>query len=93
MPNDLFHVAGDSWGPGWQDLKIKKTRHMSLITSAKRDHPGHMMRHDLIAWAAVEQQDMAAISGGQVDLGGGLTRKRAREWARKRIVDNSSQKS
>ncbi len=64
IPNGLFLPFGGTWVPEWHDLKIEKTRHMSLIASAKRSQPGHFPRHSTIAWAKEEGLDLDALGGG-----------------------------
>lgn len=49
IPNGLMLPYGTSWVPEWQELNIKKTKDLSLIASAKNDHPGHKLRHQIVA--------------------------------------------
>ena len=50
LPNGVFLPFGSTWVPGWQDLDIQKTEDLSLIASAKRDHPGHKLRHQVVEY-------------------------------------------
>tara|TARA_R110002110_G_scaffold17648_15_gene75174 strand:+ start:1452 stop:2018 length:567 start_codon:yes stop_codon:yes gene_type:complete len=48
IPNGIMHPFGTTWVPEHKTLNIDKTRHMSLIASAKRDTAGHLLRHDMV---------------------------------------------
>lgn len=48
LPNGVFLPFGTTWVPEWKDLIINKTADLSLIASAKRDHPGHKLRHQVV---------------------------------------------
>lgn len=48
LPNGVMMPFGTTWVPDWQDLVIEKQKPLSLIASAKRDHPGHKLRHRIV---------------------------------------------
>lgn len=50
LPNGLMLPYGTTWVPEWQDLVIEKTQDLSLIASAKADHPGHKLRHRIVEY-------------------------------------------
>lgn len=62
LPNGVFLPFGSTWVPKWQDLTIKKTADLSLIASAKRDHPGHKLRHEVVDYLQ-QNQPSARIMG------------------------------
>ncbi|MCR9126638.1 MAG: glycosyltransferase family 10 [Rhodobacteraceae bacterium] len=64
IPNGVFHPHGTTWVPEWRDLRIEKTRHLSLIASKKRDTEGHKLRHATVDWARSTGIDMDALGGG-----------------------------
>lgn len=64
IPNGIFLPYGTTWVPEWRDLDLTKTAHMSLIASAKRDHPGHKLRHDMVAMVQAEGLDVAVMGRG-----------------------------
>lgn len=57
IPNGLFFPFGSTWVPEWRDLDTTKRANISLIASSKRDLEGHVLRHDIVEWAA--QADIA----------------------------------
>lgn len=63
IPNALDFVFGSTWVPDWAGIDLTKTRMLSLIASAKRDLPGHKLRHDMVDWLRA--------GGGQADVMGG----------------------
>lgn len=69
IPNGIFLPFGDTWVPEWRDLKIEKTKAVSVIASAKRTQPGHFPRHATIEWARAEGVDLEAIGGGYKPFG------------------------
>lgn len=62
LPNGVMLPFGTTWVPEWQQLEICKGRDLSLIASAKRDHPGHKLRHR-IAEHLQQQMPQAEILG------------------------------
>ena len=48
LPNGVFLPFGTTWVPEWQALDLSKDRDISLIASAKCDHPGHKLRHEIV---------------------------------------------
>ncbi|AXI45374.1 hypothetical protein C1J03_04570 [Sulfitobacter sp. SK012] len=64
IPNGLFLAYGTSWVPNWQDLDVTKTAMCSLIASAKRDQPGHALRHEVIEAVQAEGLDVTVLGRG-----------------------------
>ena len=64
LPNAAFFPFGSTWVPGWRDLDTTKARLCSLIASAKRSLEGHVLRHDIAAWAKAEGLDVDVMGGG-----------------------------
>lgn len=48
LPNAEMMPFGTTWVPEWRGLQLDKDRDLSLIASAKRDHPGHKLRHRIV---------------------------------------------
>ncbi len=51
LPNAVFFPFGSTWVPEWRELDTRKTAMCSLIASAKRSQPGHVLRHEIAGWA------------------------------------------
>lgn len=66
VPNGLFLPFGTTWVPEYADLDLTKTKHMSLIASAKRDHTGHQLRHRMVEFAKSRALDVAVLGRGYV---------------------------
>jgi hypothetical protein len=64
IPNGLFLPFGTTWVPEWRDLDLTKTANMSLIASAKRDHPGHKLRHELVEFVQKQGLDVQVMGRG-----------------------------
>ncbi|MFD3190219.1 glycosyltransferase family 10 domain-containing protein [Sedimentitalea sp. HM32M-2] len=64
IPNGIFLPYGTTWVPDWRDLSIEKTAHMSLIASAKRDHPGHKLRHAMVEFVQQQRLDVQVMGRG-----------------------------
>lgn len=64
IPNGLFLPYGTTWVPEWQDLDIVKTGMCSLIASAKRDQPGHQLRHEIVEAVQREGLDVTVLGRG-----------------------------
>ncbi|OAN80585.1 hypothetical protein A8B82_00615 [Sulfitobacter sp. EhC04] len=64
IPNGIMLPFGTSWVPDHETLKIEKTRHMSLIASAKRDTQGHLLRHDMVDLVKAERLDVDILGRG-----------------------------
>jgi hypothetical protein len=64
VPNGLFLPFGTTWVPEWRGLSLEKTAHMSLIASAKRDHPGHKLRHSLVDFVRASHPEVAIMGRG-----------------------------
>ncbi|MEX5598600.1 hypothetical protein [Pseudophaeobacter sp. C1-32P7] len=64
LPNGLFLPFGTTWVPEWQDLDLEKTLDLSLIASAKRDHPGHKLRHQLVEYLQKNVPDARILGRG-----------------------------
>lgn len=60
IPNGLFLPYGTTWVPEFEDLDLTKSKHISLIASAKRDHVGHQLRHRIV--------DQVQAAGLDVDI-------------------------
>ena len=66
IPNGIFLPYGTTWVPDWRDLDLTKTAHMSLIASAKRDHPGHKLRHAMVEFVQAQGLDVQVMGRGYV---------------------------
>lgn len=64
LPNGVFLPFGSTWVPQWQDLVIEKTEDVSLIASAKRDLPGHLLRHSMAQYLAKDWPDAQILGRG-----------------------------
>lgn len=64
IPNGLKFVGTPAWVPEWQDLDLTKTRHMSLIASAKRSLEGHALRHEIADFTRANGLDVDVMGGG-----------------------------
>lgn len=64
IPNGLLFIHGSTWVPDWRDLDLTKTRHMSLIASAKRSQSGHQLRHRIADWTRQQGLDVDVMGGG-----------------------------
>lgn len=64
LPNALFLAYGTTWVPDWQQLKIQKTQEVSLIASAKKDHPGHQLRHQIVAYLQAQMPQAQILGRG-----------------------------
>jgi hypothetical protein len=64
IPNGMFFPFGSTWVKNWDRLDVSKTRMTSLIASAKRSQPGHLVRHDIVDWARANAVDLVALGGG-----------------------------
>ena len=66
IPNGLDFIFGSTWVPEWRTADLTKTKMLSLIASAKRDLPGHRLRHEMVDWLRAEGQDADVMGGGYV---------------------------
>lgn len=64
IPNGIFLPYGTTWVPDWDTLDVTKTRNMSIIASAKRDHPGHKLRHQMVEFAQEQKLDVEVMGRG-----------------------------
>lgn len=64
IPNAVFLPFGTTWVPEWRDLKIRKTDELSLIASAKRDQPGHKLRHQMVEYLRREMPTARILGRG-----------------------------
>ncbi len=64
IPNGLLLPFGTTWVPEYADLDLSKSRHMSLIASAKRDHEGHKLRHEMVNHVTRSGLDVAVLGRG-----------------------------
>jgi len=66
VPNGIFLPFGTTWVPEWRELKIVKTANVSLIASAKRDHPGHKLRHNLVNFVRAGHPGVEVMGRGYI---------------------------
>ncbi|MEP0156580.1 hypothetical protein [Pseudophaeobacter sp.] len=64
LPNGLMLPFGTTWVPEWQELQIAKTKELSLIASAKNDHPGHKLRHQIVAYLQAQMPEAEILGRG-----------------------------
>ncbi|TLP58437.1 hypothetical protein FEE96_18570 [Parasedimentitalea maritima] len=64
IPNGVFFPFGSTWVENCDDLDVTKTKMTSLIASAKRSQPGHLIRHEIVDWAKANAMDLVALGGG-----------------------------
>lgn len=70
IPNGVFFPFGSTWVPEWRALDVSKSRITSLIASAKRSQTGHVLRHRLVEWAALnDSADLDVMGGGYKPFG------------------------
>ncbi len=63
LPNAVALAFGTTWVPNWQELDLEKDREISLIASAKRDHPGHKLRHQVVDGLATDADLPVTVLG------------------------------
>ncbi|WP_238704928.1 glycosyltransferase family 10 domain-containing protein [Parasedimentitalea marina] len=64
IPNGVFFPFGSTWVDNVDSLDLTKSRMTSLIASAKRSQPGHLVRHNIVDWARANEMDLVALGGG-----------------------------
>lgn len=64
LPNAVFFPLGTTWVPEWETLNLSKSRHMSLIASAKRDSAGHLLRHAMVDFVRDANIDCEVMGRG-----------------------------
>ena len=64
LPNAIFFPYGTSWVSNWRQRDLSKRAMCSLIASAKRSQPGHVLRHALAEKVRREGHDVAVIGRG-----------------------------
>lgn len=64
LPNAVFFPLGTTWVPEWSEIDLTKTRHMSLIASAKRDSEGHKLRHSMVEFVRSHPVDCEVMGRG-----------------------------
>lgn len=64
LPNARMLIFGTTWVPGWQGLQIRKSKELSLIASAKNDHPGHKLRHQIVAYLQAQMPEADILGRG-----------------------------
>lgn len=64
IPNGIFLPYGTTWVPDWETLDVNKTRRCSLIASAKRDQPGHALRHSIVQQVRAEEMQVDILGRG-----------------------------
>ncbi|HEY9038818.1 MAG TPA: glycosyltransferase family 10 [Roseovarius sp.] len=69
IPNGYFFPFGSTWVANWRDLDCSKTRMTSLIASSKRSQEGHVLRHEIVRWAAEEGLDLDVMGRGYKPFG------------------------
>ena len=69
IPNGVFFPFGSTWVPGWRDLDTAKSRMCSLIASAKRSQPGHVLRHETVEWVQAGPVDVDVMGRGYQPFG------------------------
>lgn len=69
LPNAVFFPLGTTWVPEWETLDLSKTRHMSLIASAKRDSAGHILRHEMVDFVRSSNIDCDVMGAGYAPFG------------------------
>ncbi|MDA3889230.1 MAG: glycosyltransferase family 10 [Allgaiera sp.] len=69
IPNGLDFVFGSTWVPDWREADLTKQRMLSLIASAKRDLPGHKLRHEMVDWLRAGGGKADVMGGGYVPFG------------------------
>jgi glycosyl transferase family 10 (putative fucosyltransferase) len=64
IPNGAFFPFGSTWIQDPEDLDTTKRYMVSLIASAKRSQPGHLVRHEIVGWSRAEGIELQALGGG-----------------------------
>ncbi len=64
VPNGIFFPYGSTWVPDWQERDLTKTAMCSLIASAKRSQPGHLLRHEIAELVRREAFDVELLGRG-----------------------------
>jgi hypothetical protein len=64
LPNGLMLPFGTTWVPEWQQLDITKNKELSLIASAKNDHPGHKLRHRIVSHLQAQMPEADILGRG-----------------------------
>ncbi|MFS4580572.1 hypothetical protein [Phaeobacter sp. C3_T13_0] len=62
--NGIFLPFGTTWVPDWRNLSPEKGADLSLIASAKCDHPGHKLRHEIVSHLQACQPKAAILGRG-----------------------------
>lgn len=58
LPNARALTLTTTWIDDLESLTFEKSRHMSLIASAKRQLTGHKLRHQIVAWIRESESDV-----------------------------------
>ncbi|MEO0773590.1 MAG: glycosyltransferase family 10 [Pseudomonadota bacterium] len=69
VPNGIFFPYGSTWIPDWKDCDTTKSKLCSLIASAKRSQPGHVLRHQVADWAQTAKLDVDLLGQGYAPFG------------------------
>ncbi|MEL7282334.1 MAG: hypothetical protein AAGK79_18420 [Pseudomonadota bacterium] len=75
IPNGIFFPYGSTWVRDWQTRDMTKSKLCSLIASAKRSQPGHVLRHQVAEWIGVAGVEVDLLGQGYApfkDKGDGL---------------------
>ncbi|APG47746.1 glycosyltransferase family 10 domain-containing protein [Phaeobacter porticola] len=62
--NGAFLPFGTTWVQDWAALRPQKQADLSLIASAKRDHPGHKLRHEIAAHLQANRPEVDILGRG-----------------------------
>lgn len=64
IPNGIFFPIAGCWVPDWDRIDLTKQKMCSLIASAKKDLPGHKLRHDMARWSRESGQEVEIMGRG-----------------------------
>lgn len=66
VPNSRLMPFGTTWVPNWREIDVTKSKHMSLIASAKKQVTGHRLRHALVSRVRAADLDVDVLGAGYV---------------------------
>ncbi|MEM7668390.1 MAG: hypothetical protein AAF317_04460 [Pseudomonadota bacterium] len=69
VPNSIFFPYGSTWIPDWKERDKTKSKLCSLIASAKRSQPGHVLRHQVADWSQTHKLDVELLGQGYTPFG------------------------
>lgn len=64
ISNGIFFPYGSTWVRDWKTHDMTKSKLCSLIASAKRSQPGHVLRHQVAEWSQSEGLDVDLLGLG-----------------------------